>query len=308
MRLRVTLLAAVMAIAAVTIGAGCGSSNDDNDTGGSGGGATLTAASFNVQMDPAIAGQVPADVKSSGTLTVAADATYAPDEFIGSDGKTVIGMSADLSKAIADLMGLQASVQNIPFDSIIPGLSAGKYNLGISSFTDTKDREKTVDFVTYATAGTSFYVNADGGPSVSSLDDICGLKVGAEKGTTQADDAAAQSKKCTDAGKPAVSASVFPDQNGVNLALSSGRIEVAMADSPPAAYAVEKSEGKFKLSGSSYGNAPYGIAMSKDSGLQQPVLAAVKALMADGTYKTILDYWGLQGDEINNPTINGAID
>jgi polar amino acid transport system substrate-binding protein len=306
MRSRLTAMVAVIAFAAVTVAAGCGSSNDNNDNGG--GGATLTAASFSVQTDPAIAGQVPADVKSSGTLSVAADATYAPDEFIASDGKTVIGMSADLSKAIAELMGLNANVQNIPFDSIIPGLAAGKYSLGVSSFTDTKDREKTVDFVTYATAGTSFYVSADGGPSVSTLDDICGLKVGAEKGTTQADDAAAQSTKCTDAGKPAVNASVFPDQNGVNLALSSGRIEVAMADTPPAEYAVKQSDGKFKISGSSYGNAPYGIAMSKDSGLQQPVLAAVKALMADGTYAKIFDYWGLEGDKINNPTINGAID
>src|SRR5262249_6369913 len=112
---------------------------------------------------------------------------------------------------------------------------------------------------------------------------------------------------CTDAGKPAVSVSVFPDQNGVNLALSSGRVEVGMADQPVAAYAVKQSGGKFKVSGSAYGTAPYGIAMAKDSGLQQPVLAAIKALMADGTYAKIFDYWGLQSDKINNPTINGAI-
>jgi polar amino acid transport system substrate-binding protein len=303
MRSRLTALIAVVAFAAVTVAAGCGSSNDDNS---STGGTTLTAASFSVQADPAIAAQVPADVKSSGSLSVAADATYAPDEFIASDGHTVIGMDADLAKAIAQLMGLTANVQNIPFDSIIPGLAAGKYNLGMSSFTDTKEREQTVDFVTYATAGTSFFVLADGGPAIASLDDLCGHKVGAEKGTTQADDAAAQSKKCTDAGKPAVSVSVFPDENGVNLALSSGRIDVAMADTPPADYAVKQSDGKFKLSGQSYGNAPYGIAMSKDSGLQQPVLAAVKSLMADGTYKKILDYWGVSDDAISNPTINGA--
>ncbi len=306
MRPRLTALIAVIAFAAVTVAAGCGSSNNDNSN--TSGGGTLTAASFSVQTDPAIAGQVPADVKSNGSLSVAADATYAPDEFIASDGKTVIGMDADLAKAIAQLMGLQANVQNIPFDSIIPGLAAGKYNLGMSSFTDTKDREKTVDFVTYATAGTSFFVLADGGPNIATLDDLCGHKVGAEKGTTQADDATAQSKKCTDAGKPAVSVSVFPDENGVNLALSSGRIDVAMADTPPAEYAVKQSDGKFKISGASYGNAPYGIAMSKDSGLQQPVLAAVKALMADGTYKKILDYWGVSADAITNPTINGAID
>jgi polar amino acid transport system substrate-binding protein len=306
MRPRLTALIAVIAFAAVTVAAGCGSSNNDNSN--TSGGGTLTAASFSVQTDPAIAGQVPADVKSNGSLSVAADATYAPDEFIASDGKTVIGMDADLAKAIAQLMGLQANVQNIPFDSIIPGLAAGKYDLGMSSFTDTKDREKTVDFVTYATAGSSFFVQASGGPNIATLDDLCGHKVGAEKGTTQADDATAQSKKCTDAGKPAVSVSVFPDENGVNLALSSGRIDVAMADTPPAEYAVKQSDGKFKISGASYGNAPYGIAMSKDSGLQQPVLAAVKALMADGTYKKILDYWGVSADAITNPTINGAID
>ncbi len=216
-------------------------------------------------------------------------------------------MDADLAKAIAQLMGLKATVTNQPFDSIIPGLDAGKYDLGMSSFTDTKDREKTVDFVTYATAGESFFVNADGGPTINSIDDICGLKIGAEKGTTEADDATAQSKKCTDAGKPAVSVSTFPDENGVNLALSSGRVDAGFADTPVADYAVKQSDGKFKLSPApSIANAPYGIAMAKDSGLQQPVLAAVKKLMADGTYKQILDYWGLQSIAISNPTINGA--
>jgi polar amino acid transport system substrate-binding protein len=303
MRSRLTASIAVVAFAAVTVAAGCGSSNDENDNGG---GTTLTAASFNVQADPAIAGQVPADIKSSGQLSVAADATYAPDEFIASDGKTVIGMDADLAKAIAQTMGLQATVSNQPFDSIIPGLAAGKYDLGMSSFTDTKEREATVDFVTYAQAGESFFVNVDGGPTINSLDDICGLKVGAEKGTTEADDATAQSKKCTDAGKPAVQVSVFPDENGVNLALSSGRIDAGFADTPPAEYAVKQSDGKFKITGPSIANAPYGIAMSKDSGLAQPVLAAVKALMANGTYAKIFDYWGLQDDKITNPTINGA--
>src|SRR5262249_43441475 len=130
MRPRFSVLIAVVAFAAVTVAAGCGSSNNNSTTS-----ATLTAASFNVQTDPSIASQVPASIKSSGQLSVAADATYAPDEFIASDGKTVIGMDADLAKAIAQLMGLQATVQNIPFDSIIPGLAAGKYDLGMSSFT-----------------------------------------------------------------------------------------------------------------------------------------------------------------------------
>src|SRR3954453_4842087 len=179
MRSRLTAFIAVIAFATVTVAAGCGSSNNDNSS--SSGGGTLTAASFNVQQDPSIAGQVPADIKSSGELRVAADATYAPAEFFGSDNKTVIGMDADLAKAIADTMGLKASVQNQTFDSIIPGIAAGKYDLGMSSFTDTKEREKTVDFVTYFSAGTSFYEKAQGGPKVNGLADLCGHKVAVEK-------------------------------------------------------------------------------------------------------------------------------
>jgi polar amino acid transport system substrate-binding protein len=303
MRPRLQVLIAALAFTALTVAAGCGSSNNNSSTSG-----TLTAANVSVQTDPSIAGQVPANVKSSGQLTVAADASYPPDEFFASDGKTVIGMDVDLAKAIAGLMGLKANVQNQTFDSIIPGITAGKYNLGMSSFTDNKEREKTVDFVTYAQAGESFFVNASGGPTINSINDICGLKIGAEKGTTEASDAAAQSKKCTDAGKSAVDVSTFTDEAGVNLALSSGRVDAGFADTPVAAYAVKQSGGKFKLSPAPpIANAPYGIAMAKDSGLQQPVLAAVKKLIADGTYKQILDYWGLQQIAIDNPTINGAI-
>ncbi len=98
----------------------------------------------------------------------------------------------------------------------------------------------------------------------------------AEKGTTQADDATAQSKKCTAAGKKPVTVSVFPDQNGANLALSSGRADVGMADSPVAEYQVKQSNGQFKTVGKAYGTAPYGIAIPKGSGLDKPVLAGVK--------------------------------
>src|SRR6476469_6595469 len=304
MKSRLTVLITAIAFAAVTVAAGCGSSNNDN-TGTSGG--TLTAASFSVQADPAVAGQVPAAIKSKGTLTVAADATYPPDEYIASDGKTVIGMDADLAKALAQVMGLQASVQNVTFDAIIPGLAAGKYDLGMSSFTDTKEREQTVDFVDYLKAGSSIYVKADGGPDLTSLDALCGHNVSAERGTTQSDQIDEQDKKCKAEGKPGVTPVILPDQNGVNLAVTSGRADAAMADSPVAAYIAEKSNGQLKVTGGPFPPEPYGIAIPKDSGLAQPVLAGIKALIADGTYKKILEYWGLEAGAIDNPTIDGAV-
>ena len=294
---RLSTVATVLAAAALV--AACGGSGSSSSSKPAG-------KSPTVATDKAIAAEVPAPIKSKGALTVAADATYAPNEFIAPNGHTVEGMDADLAQALARVMGLKVKVVNATFDSIIPGLAAKKYDLGMSSFTDTKVRQKTVDFVTYFSAGTSFYVKAQGGPTINSLADLCGHKVAVEKGTTQADDATAQSKKCKAAGKPAVTVLVFPDQNGANLAISSGRAQVGMADSPVAAYQVKKSNGQFKLVGKTYGTAPYGIAIPKGDGMAKPLLDAVKKLMSDGHYRAILQKWGIAQGAITNPQINGA--
>jgi polar amino acid transport system substrate-binding protein len=255
-----------------------------------------------------VAKLVPSSIKSKGTLTVAADASYAPDEFFAPDGKTVIGMDADLAKALAGVMGLKANVVNATFDSIIPGLAAGKFDMGASSFTDTKEREKTVDFVDYANVGESFYTKAQGGTTVSTISDICGKTVAVEKATTEQTDAQTQSGKCKKAGKPAVNVQVFPDQNGANLAVASGRAQLGFADTPVAAYQVKKTGGQFKLIGSAYAPAPYGLAIPKKTGLAPAVLAALKALESNGTYSSILGKWGLQGIAIPASAVkmNGA--
>ncbi len=292
---------ALIALSLVLAAAGCGGSSSSSTT------SSTTASTTTASTGSAsLSAEVPGDVKKKGSLTVAADATYAPNEFIGTDGKTVVGMDADLAKAIGHVLGLKVNVVNATFATIIPGLASGKYDLGMSSFTDTKEREKTVDFVTYFSAGTSFYDKTDG-PTINSLADLCGHSVGVERGTTQADDSTAQDAKCKKAGKAGVKVSQYTDQSQANLAISSGRQEVGMADSPVAAYIVEKSNGKFKLTGKSYNTAPYGIAIPKGNGMAKPVQDAVKALMTSGTYATILKKWGVSDGAITNPQINGAV-
>jgi polar amino acid transport system substrate-binding protein len=288
--------ASVFAIAA------CGSSNKTTSSSStpasSTGGTSATA-------DPKLVAEVPAAVKSKGTLTVAADASYAPNEFVAPDGKTVIGMDPDLMKALADVMGLKTKVVNVTFDAIIPGMAAGKYDIGASSFTDTKARQKTVDFVTYLSVGEAFLTKANGGPKVNTLADICGLKVSVEKGTVEQTDAQTQNTKCTKAGKPAINLLVFPDQNGANLALSSGRAQVDFADSPIIAYQVRQLGVDVKSS-PTFGTAPYGLAVPKGNGMAKPVLDALKVLMANGTYVAVLKKYQLQSAAITNPVINGA--
>lgn len=297
-------LAAPAVLMGLVVIAACGSSNSSSSSSGSSSGTTTATSAAN----PTVAALVPAAVKSKGTLTVAADASYAPNEFVAQDGKTVIGMDPDLMKAIGSQMGLKVSVVNVPFASILAGLAAGKYDVGASSFTDTKAREKTVNFVDYFIAGESFFTKSSGGVSISTIADICGKSVAVESGTTEKDDATTQSQKCVKAGKPAVHVLVFPDQNGANLALSSGRAQLDFADSPVAAYQVQKSGGQFKLVGASFANAPYGLAVSKAGGLDKAIQAALQELIKNGQYASILAHWGLQSGAIpaSQVKINGA--
>jgi len=290
------------------LAAGCGGSKKSASTTTTAATTTSAAATgtTKVVVVKKAAALVPAKEKSK-TLIVAADATYAPNEFIGSNGKTVVGWDPELAQALAQALGVKMKVVNATFATIIPGLQSGKYDIGMSSFSDTKAREKVVDFVTYFTAGTSFYVKAHGGPNIQTLADLCGHSVSVETGTTQLDDATGQNKKCKSGGKPGVTVHAYPDQNAANLAISSGRAQVGMADSPVAAYIVKQSHGQFKLSGKSYNNAPYGIALPKGNGMAKPIQTALKALIADGTYMKILQKWGVQAGAINNPQINAAV-
>jgi polar amino acid transport system substrate-binding protein len=270
--------------------------------------AAVAPAMASAAAVPSVAKLVPAAIKSKGSITVASDASYAPDEFIGSDGKTVIGMDADLSKALGAAMGLKVSIVNVGFDNIIPGMASGRYQIGASSFTDTKAREKTVDFVDYASVGESFYTKAHGGTQINSIANICGLTVSVEKGTTEEADATAQSKTCTKHGKQAVNVESFGDQNGANLAVNSGRAQLGFADTPVAAYQVKQSKGQFKLVGKAFATAPYGIAVQKSSGLTKAVKAALLHLVKNGTYQKIFAKWGVSSIAIpaSQVKINGA--
>jgi polar amino acid transport system substrate-binding protein len=269
-------------------------------------GAAPAGAAGEPAMNAKLAAEVPAAIRKKGMLIVAADASYAPNEFIASDGHTVVGMDPDLAHALGAVLGLKMNVVNANFSGIIPGLASGKYGLGMSSFTDTLARQKIVDFVTYFSAGTSFFVKTQGGPAIETLANLCGHTVAVESGTTEQADATAQAAKCAKTGKPKETVSAFPDQSSANLALSSGRAQVGMADSPVAAYQVKQSKGEFKLVGKAYGTAPYGIAVPKGSGMAPPILAALKVLMADGKYLAILKSWGIASGAISDPKINGA--
>ncbi|MBK3573052.1 ABC transporter substrate-binding protein [Streptomyces sp. MBT65] len=280
--------------------AGCA---DPSTTTGSSSASAGASSVASIAENTALSAKVPAAVKASG-ITVASDVSYPPMDFFATDNKTVIGAEADLDKALGTVLGVKVTITNVPFDSIIPGLQAGKYQLGISSFTDTAEREKVVDFVTYFNAGTSLLVPA-GNPKALKAegDSLCGRTVAVAKGSTQAlVDLPARAKTC----KTPIKVSTYPDGTGVNLAVTSGRADAALADSPVAAYAAKQSGGKLDVAGDSYGDAPFGIAVPKNSELTGLLKSALADLKASGGYRQILAKWGLESGALDTFEINAA--
>ena len=304
--------AAAVALGTLALVAAACSSNSSSSTTTTAPQTTTTAPPIPTTVIPtqaanaAIAATVPSQVKTAGTITVAMDATYPPNEFIAPDGTTIVGMDADLTNAITQTMGLKAKLVNATFDTIIPGIVSGKYGMGASSFTDTLARQKVVDFVDYFNAGEGFYTKTGSNTAFNGLASLCGHSVAVESGTTEETDAKAQSVKCVAAAGAKVTVLTFSTQSEANLAVSSGRADVGFADSPVAAYIVATSNGVFQNSGSAVNVAPYGLALPKGNGMAAPVAAAVNALIANGVYGQVLTKWGVQTGAITTATVNGA--
>lgn len=257
--------------------------------------------------------KLPADIKSKGQLTMATDPTYAPIEFAKAGGGYQ-GFDIDLANAIGKKLGVKIVVQKAVFDTILTGLNAGRFDFSMSAFTDNSEREKGNDFVTYFKAGTSIGVKKGNPKGIKSQSDLCGLKVGAERGTIQAkaltdttaDGAITLKGQCLKDKKKAPIPVLLPDQAGVNNAVVAGRADAFTGDTPVVAYQGKLEGGQIELAGATTDEAPYGIAFKKGSPLASVFQEAMTQLMQDGTYTKIINAWGLQAGAITDSKINGA--
>jgi polar amino acid transport system substrate-binding protein len=297
MRRSGALLGLVLAVA--LLAAGCG------DEGGDGGTTATTAGAAAPAVDEALAAKVPEAVKSDGKIAIGTDPTYAPNEFLDTDGKTVIGFDVELFDAIAAKLGLETEWQPAKFDAIIPGVQSGKYEAGVSSFTINDERKQQVNMVSYFSAGTQWGTKK-GNPAGVQPDNACGKKVAVQTNTVQdTEDLPKRDEACTSAGNPPITIDRYQAQDQATAAVVSGKDDAFLADSPVIAYAVKQTNGQLELLGDIYDAAPYGYVIEKDqTDFAQAVADAVQALITDGTYKTILDKWGVQAGAIDSPAVN----
>jgi polar amino acid transport system substrate-binding protein len=245
-------LIAVFAIGLIL--AGCGGDDDEGDTTAGGGETT----NLNLIQD--------------GTLTVGTDTPFPPFE-IGQP-PNISGYDIDVLNAVAEQLGLTPEYTDTSFDTIFRDVAAGQYDIAAAASTITPGRQKTVDFSDpYYEAQQALLVPE--GSDIASVDDLSGVIVGAQDGTT----GETYANDETDASE----VRGFPEGPDAVAALVSGQVDAVIIDQPVAADAVDK-QGGVEIVQEIATNELYGYAMSKENpGLVDAVNEALQTLKDDGT-------------------------
>lgn len=251
----------------------------------------------------------PLAAPASPALRVGSDISYAPLEFYASHSKRVQGFDYDLAQAISAQLGESLNFENEDFNGLIKALNGGKYDLVISAMSDTRERSKSVDFVDYFLAGSGMLVRAGNPHHIFNLASLCGMTVDVEQGTSQAAAVQDQSQKCLGLGLHAIAIKSYATDEEALKHFLAGESMTHISDYPVVSHLARTLDGGkgYAVAGEQFGVIPYGIAVAKRNGaLRDRVQAALRAVIASGTYDKLLQKWGLQQGAMRSAPINAG--
>ncbi|NUT45745.1 MAG: ABC transporter substrate-binding protein [Saccharothrix sp.] len=258
-----------------------------------------------VSKDDAVAALLPAAVREAGVVKFGSSVGgQPPSSYYAEDNKTVLGLDIDMAEAVAKVLGLRVDREVASFETILPSLASGKFDVGTGNFGVTEARKKTIDFVTYVNDGQGFAVRADDDRvrEVPNLLALCGLKIGTGAGTTFEATLEREKHVCPDAGRPAYEVLSFAENAAIHLGLQQRHIDVVMSTINGLRHAAANQPnlrflGEFK-------RLDVGFAFAKGSPLAPAFQAAVNELISNGTYGRILDKWGTSDSAIPESSIS----
>ena len=215
---------------------------------------------------------------AGGRLIMATNAEFPPYEY--HDGDAVVGIDAEIAKAIADELGMELEIEDIAFDSIIPEIVSGKADMGLAGMTVTEDRMQSVDFSdTYAKASQKIIVTEDS--EIASPEDLKGVIVGVQLGTTG-------DIYVSDLEADGTTVERYSKGFEAVQALSQGKIDAVVIDGEPAKTFVAETEG-LKILEESFTDEEYAIAVKKgNTELLEKINGALKTLKDNGTLDEIV--------------------
>ena len=260
-------------------------------------------------VDQKLHAMLPEKIQSAGEIKVGTEPQTPPYDFYGEDNKTIIGLERELRDEMGARLGVKFTDVPAQFASIIPGIQAGRFDMGMSAFGDFAEREKIVDVVNYMLEGTSIIVLEGNPKGVHKLKDTCGLNAGAVQGSIPLQLLDKQKTLCP-ADKP-LNVMQFPSNDQIKIALQSGRVDLSMDTTGVAAYSLQhQPAGNKKLelvTGAQYAVGYQAMLVGKDDPKLRDALAAtMQSMIDDGSYAKIFEKWGLGENKLDKVSINDA--
>ena len=331
-RSRRTWLAAASAIA-VTMAlavAGCGKSGEEPQA---------EAPVASPQANPALQERLPAEIKQAGVVQIGTEALYPPFESFGPDNKTIVGLDPDLATALGQVLGVKVDMTHTSFEGLLTALDGGRYDLVMAAVTDTKARQEKYDFVDYFMTGQSIVVKKGNPTGIKGIADLCGKNVAVLTASTQQKLLGEfNQKEC--AANP-IKVTALPSDKDALLQVQTGRADASFTQDAVAAYnaktigggaqfEVANSERTFPAEWIASGGydvtdeflryakplvgedmitlpTPVGMVFNKDeTQLRDAVQAALKEVIAAGTYDQILQKYDLTSGALKDAPINSG--
>jgi polar amino acid transport system substrate-binding protein len=263
--------------------------------------ARVTALGAFLLAGPAVAAD---DIKAGSITNSPPMISYA------SDGTTLQGAIVDLAAAMSREMGRTIVFESIPFKGLLPAMEAKRIDITFTLMNDTPEREKVIDFVDFFNLGTMLLIQKGNPQHVESLETLCGKTVSTVQGSTQVALVDETNAKCSAAGKPAIENLQYAQPSDARLQVQTGHVVAFLGNTPVMVY-LAKTAGDGTIfdvvRGHEYQPVPLGIGVAKsNTALRDALQKSLDALIADGTYRKILEKHGVESGAVTSATINGG--
>jgi polar amino acid transport system substrate-binding protein len=313
---RATLVAALAAASVLALSA-CTSSTeienaaDDRSAGPSNALVVNTGPQqdrIHTTVDQAAVGLLPAGAFPDGVLRVSVTQGAVPLAFYADDNSTVIGSETDIATLVADALGLKLQLVVNDWSNWPLATQSGEVDATISNVTVTEERKKLFDFSSYRVDELGWLVRAQSGLTINEAKDVAGLTVGVGSGTNQEQILLAWDQQNRAAGLKPVTIDYYNSYNDAVLALQSGRLDTYFGPNATAAYSAATNPQDVAVAGTVNGGWPdtanIAVATAKGNGLAPAFTAALNHAIEDGSYRKVLDRWGLGAEAVDESVTN----
>jgi polar amino acid transport system substrate-binding protein len=257
--------------------------------------ALCAAAPLAVAAEPIIA----------GTLT-----TTPPMLSYAADGTTLQGAFFDLAAAMSGKLGREITFKPLPFPALLPAMKSRQIAIVFAPMNDTVERQKVVDFIDFFNLGTKLLVKKGNPDHVEGVESLCGKTVATVQGSIQTKLISDTSAQCAAAGKGPIENLQYASPADARLQVQTGRATAFLGNSPVMAYLAATANGGTVFDvvrDKEYLQSPIGIAVAKDdTALRDALRKALDEIIADGSYRKILEKYAMESGAVEKAVVNGV--